>query len=431
MHYHRNALWGLLLLGAALTGAACREHPATTARPQEGDPQEVGGSPESPAVRVPAEQLQAAIDRSAHYLAGLCDASGRFAYRTHLDPQAELRPAYNVLRHAGAVYALAQYCQRSRDPEVCGAMRRAAEFLRRECLGPVAGNANLLAVWSDPEMEGHQEPRQAKLGGAGLALIALLSVERVEPGSTPLAELQAVGRFLIFMQKSDGRFFSKYFPDTGRSDAWQSDYYPGEAALGLLMLHVHDPAPQWLATATKALQSIAERGAATRPTFPDQWFLLATEQMMQQTVDDALPISRDVVVAHARQTSVDMLDEQQRQIHDVTIRGCYTPDGRCCPTATRLEGLLAAQAFLPASDAALSTRMRQSIELGMGFLLRCQIVEGPNAGAVPRVMPGFAQPEDDADRERAGEVRIDYVQHALSAMMRFEAEFCRGIDRRE
>ncbi len=37
-------------------------------------------------------------------------------------------------------------------------------------------------------------------------------------------------------------------------------------------------------------------------------------------------------------------------------------------------------------------------------------------------MPGFTQPEDDSDHERGQEVRIDYIQHALSAMLRFEAE---------
>ena len=186
-------------------------------------------------------ELAAAIDRSAHYLAGLCDERGQFTYRTNLDPGIEMEPAYNELRHAGAVYALAQYCQRSPDPAVRDAMRRGAQFLRQEFLGPVAGNAQMLAAWLTPELAGDDQPRQAKLGGTGLALVALLSVEQVAPGSTPLDELRALGRFIIFMQKSDGTFYSKFFPDAGRSDAWQSDYYPGEAALALLMLYATRP----------------------------------------------------------------------------------------------------------------------------------------------------------------------------------------------
>ncbi|MHB0957225.1 MAG: hypothetical protein ACYC0X_24375 [Pirellulaceae bacterium] len=412
MHRHRSALGGFLLLVTGIANGVCGEHSKTTPRAAE--------SADTP---LPTPQLRAAIDRSAHYLAGRCDAQGQFIYRTHLDPQTELRPAYNVLRHAGAVFALAQYCQHTDDPDVRAALRRAAGFLRRECMSPLAGNANLWAVWSEPERDGNQEPRQAKLGGAGLGLVALVSVERLEPGSIPLSELRALGRFLIFMQKSDGSFYSKYFPDSGRNDIWQSDYYPGEAALGLLMLHAHDPAPQWIRTAAKALNNIAERGAAVGPTFPDQWFLLATERMLLQDFDESLPVSREILLAHARRTCVDMLNDQERQMQDPVIRGCFTADGRSCPTATRLEGLLAAQSFLALDDPDLNRQVRRSIERGMKFLLQCQITEGPHAGAIPRVMPGFTPPADGADHQRAHEVRIDYVQHALSAMIRFEAEF--------
>jgi hypothetical protein len=412
MHGRRRFVRWILPLVAALAGAACREQPASSVTSQQ-----------RPASRVSTAELAAAIDRSAHYLAGLCDERGQFTYRTNLDPGIETEPAYNELRHAGAVYALAQYCQRSPDPAVRDAMGRGAQFLRREFLGPVAGNPQMLAAWLTPELSGDDQPRQAKLGGTGLALVALLSAEQVAPGSTPLDELRALGRFVIFMQKSDGTFYSKFFPDAGRSDAWQSDYYPGEAALGLLMLYAKDPAPQWLRTAAKALDAMARRGSAGRPTFPDQWFLLATERMMQLEPDDSLPMSRDAVLAHARRICEDMLSEQKRQVGHPRIAGCYTRDGRSCPTATRLEGLLAAIGFLPSGDPKPHTQIRESIDDGMRFLLSCQITAGPHAGAFPRVLPGYQQPDNVSDKQRAQEVRIDYVQHALSAMMRFETEF--------
>ena len=137
----------------------------------------------------------------------------------------------------------------------------------------MAGNQQMLAAWLAPELAGNDEPRQAKLGGTGLALVALLNVEQVAPGSLPLDELRALGRFIIFMQKSDGTFYSKFFPDSGRSDVWQSDYYPGEARLALLMLYAHDPAPQWLRTAAKALDGMVRRGCGqpadvSRPVVP-------------------------------------------------------------------------------------------------------------------------------------------------------------------
>ena len=148
--------------------------------------------------------------------------------------------------------------------------------------------------------------------------------------------------------------------------------------------------------------------------------------MMQLEPDDSLPMSRDAVLAHARQVCEDMLSEQKHQVGHPQIAGCYTSDGRSCPTATRLEGLLAALSFLPSSDPQPHAQIRQSIEDGMRFLLRCQITAGPHAGAFPRVLPGYQQPDKVSDKQRAQEVRIDYLQHALSAMIRFEAEFPRN-----
>jgi hypothetical protein len=406
----------LLALGiafaATLTIAACRGRAASS-------PSETS-SASNRSDAVTADQLRTAVDRAAEYLAGLCDDQGKFTYRTHLDPDVTMEPRYNVLRHAGAIYALADYCQRSPNPKVQQATLRAASFLREQCFAPVAGNANLLAVWSEPDLVGPDRERQAKLGGAGLALIGLLQLEQIAPGSTPLDELRGLGRFLIFMQKPDGEFYSKYFPDRGRSDAWRSMYYPGEAALGLLMLYERDPQPQWLHTAGKALDAIARRGALQNPTLPDQWFLIATGRLQRLVDQHSLGSVPDAVLQHARRTCRDMLADQQGQLNHPEIFGCYTDDGRSCPSATRLEGLLAAMTFLPATDESLKSKIRESVRMGMQFLLRCQVVEGPHAGALPRVMPRVRPAAGDSDGDRAGEIRIDYVQHALSAMMQFE-----------
>ncbi len=418
--------WLLAML--ACSGGGCRDRvdsPATSA------PTKAAASPAAESVTRASAELPAAINRSARFLAGLCDSEGRFQYRVHLDPTVTLPPAYNELRHAGAVYALAQSERRAPDPAIRGAMLRGAAFLRRECLGPVADQPALRAIWPVADQADGSAPREAKLGGAGLTLVALLSVEAVASETTPLDELRALGRFLIFMQKSDGGFYSKYISDTGRSDAWQSEYYPGEAALGLIMLYQHDRNLAWLRSATAALDEIARRGAARPSTFPDQWYLLATEQLLAIPADAGAPLPRDRLLAFARRISDDMLAEQQAQATDRQLIGCYTPDGRSCPTATRLEGLLAAYHFLPAEDPALAVPLRRSIDQGIEFLLRCQITTGPHAGAFPRVLRGFEPTTEPGDGVRAQEVRIDYVQHALSALIRYEATRTRSVSNGE
>ncbi len=252
---------GVMLAFAALSGAAQM-------------PEGVGAEPvagRNPDDLTPA-QVTAAIDRSAAYLSRVCDADGRFTYRVDLDPAITPESRYNILRHAGAIYALAQEHDRSQTGDVKHALLRAGSYLK-QTIQPVAGNRHMQAVWSLPELNETATPRQAKLGGTGLGLIALLSLERVEPGFTPMDDLRCLGRFLLFMQKADGSFYSKFYPDDGgRNDQWASMYYPGEAALALLMLYERDPQPQWLGGAAKALGHLARTGQQHPKTLPDQWF---------------------------------------------------------------------------------------------------------------------------------------------------------------
>ena len=86
------------------------------------------------------------------------------------------------------------------------------------------------------------------------------------------------------------------------------------------------------------------------------------------------------------------------------------------PTATRLEGLLAAWLVLP--QGALRQRVHRAVDDGIDFLVAAQVDAGPYRGAFTRYQPGCLSPESRAD-----EIRIDYVQHALAATMACEALF--------
>jgi hypothetical protein len=79
-----------------------------------------------------------------------------------------------------------------------------------------------------------------------------------------------------------------------------------------------------------------------------------------------------------------------------------------------VEGLLAARTVIPAERAELRRRIDEQIEASLAFLLRSQIRGGLVDGAIPRrMLPDSGRPETP----RGGEVRIDYVQHAICAMM--------------
>ncbi|MDY7011039.1 MAG: hypothetical protein SVV80_09850 [Planctomycetota bacterium] len=371
-----------------------------------------------------ASRLTAAIDLSAGYLVRACGEDGRFTYRINTNPDVTPKPAYNMLRHAGAIYALAMYEQRRPDRKTRDAINRAVRFLKKNAVAPVPGKEVLLGVWSRPEIVKKSMHPQVKLGGVGLGLVALLSTEKVNPGTTPIDDLRKLGRCILFMQKTDGSFYSRYVPAWGGlRGEWVSLYYPGEAALGLMMLYEKDPSPQWLGGAAEAMAYLARSRAGKSVVEADHWALLATAKLLGVYEKSKQPIPRKDILQHARQICNRILNDQVKRPSDSPEHGCFRNDGSTCPTAIRLEGLLAAMTFLPDEDKLLRERINKAVDSGMSFLLRAQIRSGKYAGGIPRAIrtlpkdhPGFSE----SFNRRSTEIRIDYVQHALSAMIQFE-----------
>lgn len=231
----------------------------------------------------------------------------------------------------------------------------------------------------------------------GLGLVALAAVRKVAPTSVPLRDLQALGRFTLFLQKKDGSFIHKYRTDTGPVADWESLYYPGEAALGLIALYEADHSRKWLVAAGKALAYLA-RSRVKLPVVPaDHWALLATAAIMPHADEIASVLSREELKWHAIQVCNSILND----FSDPAIAS------RTTPVAIRIEGLLAAAEFLP--QGGLRDRIDLATSQQAARLLRAQIVSGDYAGGMPAVM------RDSVPMV----VRIDFVQHALCAWLRY------------
>lgn len=363
------------------------------------------------------------IALSAQYLVGAIEDNGRFTYRINLDSSITHKPRYNVLRHAGTMYALGMYHDLTQDNASKATLLSAGEFLRFQCISPIAQESGLLAVWSRPELNHTDAPVQAKLGGSGLGLVGLLSMEKASPGTTSLEDLRGLGRFLLFMQKDDGSFYSKYIPsEGGRRDNWTSLYYPGEAALGLIMLHGHDDDSRWLRGATRALTYLARSREGADKVPADHWALLATARLLSQSRSELSKVEEGLLINHAIQICENIMNQQVSLTDSALLLGGFTTDGRTTPTATRLEGLLAALQIIPGQDKVIRDRITNSIQRGMIFLTNAQVLSGEHSGAMPRAIRQL--PDDGTSKvknfnRRATEVRIDYVQHAMSAMIQY------------
>lgn len=359
------------------------------------------------------------IARAGEYLVRSVEADGRFVYQ--IDPADPDKPSrkYNLLRHAGAMYALAMYHQHNRSEASLAALRRAGRFLLENCIKPLPGHNGMTALWSDPAITGSRKKASAKLGGAGLALIALLSWEKLQPGAVPRARLEELGRFILFLQKDDGSFYSRFFPGKrGKDDRRTSLFYPGEAILGLAMLYELDGQELWREAALRGLSYLAGSRAGQKEVPSDHWALLATaylQKIEQENHHSALPQD---ILRHARQVGRSMLRRSADVADGSPLSGCLTGDGRTCPTAARLEGLAALLRLVPADSLQLTTGVGAVLRKGVGFLIRSQITDGRFTGGLPRRVDGATPGNQKSPGD--GAIRIDYVQHALSAVMQFQ-----------
>jgi hypothetical protein len=133
------------------------------------------------------------------------------------------------------------------------------------------------------------------------------------------------------------------------------------------------------------------------------------------------PLPTHALERHAIQICESILASRPFKYDDPLRHGSCTADGRT--TATRLEGMLAALTFLVAEYNNLRKRMTVAIDDGLKFLIRSQIRTGPYAGGMPRAIQMLLEDHPQFKRSfnrRATGVRIDYVQHALGAMLQYE-----------
>jgi len=358
-----------------------------------------GGMPETP---LPTrEQISQAIALSGEYLERACGPDGKFVYEI-TTPYGQQASSYNIVRHAGAIYALAMLNRSMPNRKAVDAMVRAATFMRQNYIAPSA-HPGQLVVWSEPTGL-HSE---AELGATGLGLVALTEVRKVAPKSVPLEELQALGRFALFLQRDDGSFASKYNPETGPED-WDSLYYPGETALGLIGLYETDHSRQWLDAAAKALSYLARSRAKLSPVPPDHWALIAMAKFLPYCDRTSCSVSHEELLEYANQVCDSIVHDQLRN-PVASMDGAFDSTGRTASVATRMEALLAALEFLPKDE--FRAKVEAAAGRGIAFLLRTQIKSGPYAGGIPGAFLAGAP--------GTSEIRIDCVQHALSAWLRY------------
>lgn len=352
------------------------------------------------------DQARTATERGGDYLVRHFHMDGGY-YDYVYDPKAnKVKSSYNLLRHAGTTYALLSLYEKAPKPEYLKTSEEALKFLYIQEAPCPAPHATLKCLYEDGSV---------KLGGNALAVLAFTEHVRVTGEEMYLKKAQTYAAWIVATQNDAGEFTQHEQEKDGDTTDLISEYYPGEAIFALMRLYALDHDEKWHTAAAKAAHWLIEVRDAGKPVanLPhDHWLLYGLNEL-HATDGDAL------YVEHARKITDAIAGLQHTTADDSRwIGGFYNPP-RSTPTATRVEGLVAAHAlFVRAGDPAYATRAQEVIDRAVPFLLRTQVTSerAQNLGLnAEGALGGFTESLEEYN------IRIDYVQHNISALLGYVA----------
>ena len=378
-------------------------------------------------------EIDEAIERGHNYLNEQISADGKFIYRRHIDHNIHLQPEYNIPRHLGSIYSLVMmddYRPGSmNDIKVASSIR----FIKENTF--VKNHDNSIAIWSTASLTANGEGADLmKLGSASLALISFAPLVDRFPDIISRDLLKQIGNSIIHFQRPDGEFHSIMYRDGSFEKGWKSLFYPGQAIFGLFELYRITEEKKFLDAAIKSLLYLesSRKNISSEDMPADHWSLIASAKILGY--DGADNEIKQRILSHAEKVVRSIISLQIKQSRYESLIGGFSLKGEITPTSVKVEGLNAIYPFL--SDRELMRQTKSCMELAIDFILRTQIREAPFQGAWTRAMTRYDigantmdGTESFIDRKRrehnkaAGEIRIDYVQHSLSALIGYQQLF--------
>jgi len=349
--------------------------------------------------------VRAGVREAAHYLARGVSSDGHFRYLVNA-PTNESRPGYDWPRHAGATYFVAQAARLLDDAELRGSALRAAGLMRN---GALASCGAYRCIGTDDVVE---------IGSAALAVIAFAEIARsgADPGYAPL--VRQLADFVLSQQRPDGEFMHQVTRDGVRIDV-QFLYFSGEATLALARAHELLGDAKYLVGATRGLSHLvgpAWSFFGDRYYFGEEhWTCQAMGELWDRAPDRT---ALDFCMrwhAYGRSMQQHAGDSPFDGDGAYQVGPVVTP--RLTPVASRSEAgvatLAAAEkAGWPKGEVEL---LRDQLRRSLALLLRHQLpATNAHLLADPDAVRG-AMPGSEVDWV----LRIDYAQHAGSAMVRW------------
>lgn len=336
------------------------------------------------------------------YLTAVTAENGRFVY-AYLPKTDTERASYNALRHAGTLYAMLELYEVTQDADLLAAIQRASGYLVNELIKPCT------AYYSGEAVFCVVENNEVKLGGNGLALLALSKYTTVLEDEQYLPIMTGLANWIVGGQSDDGDFVHKILYLTNELTDFRSGYYTGEALFGLMRFYAIDNDSRWLEAADRGARFLilVRDAQVVNSDLPhDHWFLYALNELYRFKNDQ-------IFIDHTLRLVDPILSAQHDASQYPDWAGGYYSPPSSTPAATRAEGLCSAYMLLRDFAPEHASTIRTAILAGLNFQLQTQfqpesLMYLPNPS---RAVGGFRRDYGNY------EIRIDYNQHNMSAFL--------------
>jgi uncharacterized protein YyaL (SSP411 family) len=337
-----------------------------------------------------------AAQAGGDYLLRTQKADGSFNYYYDAAEDRFEPRRYNIVRHAGAAVALFDLYHATRGARYLESARRAVRFLTTR-FRRASGTQGTYVLDYDGK---------AKLGANGLALVALARQMELDPKSGNRKSAEELARLILALQRKDGSFQMRHTLQATEQVQFESLYYPGEAMLGLIRLHLLNHDARLLDAARRGADYLIEQQQNMSELPADAWFMQALEALYN--------IGHEKRYArHAIALADAMIADQYTEDAAEGYAGGFGPGSpRATPAASRAEGLVAAYRIARSTGDLRADKIADALRACARFQLAQQLTDHN---------PGVNNPRRAAGGFREGltstKIRIDYVQHNISSLL--------------
>ncbi len=359
--------------------------------------------------------LRAAALDGARFLVAHLQPNGRYLYQTDLSTGNQQGSGYSIPRHAGTTYFLAEVYRITKEEFLREPIERAFAHLQE--LIDAGGCKGVLPDGEEFECVIDRGQVKASLGSSALTVVALAEYQRATGDARYEPMARRLAAWILMLQRADGSFRHEYdVPSATADDAKMLLYYSGEAALAMARMHTVTGEARYGTSAGKALDWLVDWYDFFAGGYlygEEHWTCIASEAAFPM-------VKRGKLLAFCNGYA-EFLRNQQAGPGDFPsqpdLAGAYNVTPFVMPNNTpagsRTEAVISTYQLGLHHGAPEPAILRQ-ILAALKYTLRQQIRPESDYAVSVKANGLGGMPGSPIDRT----VRIDFVQHVCSAMIR-------------